>query len=75
MLLSVSELIGHLHPALVHLPIGILLIALLMQWLAGKEKYKTLKPAIPITLLWGEKILTIFFSTYIKKKKIKMVRT
>jgi hypothetical protein len=53
MLLSVSELIGHLHPALVHLPIGILLIALLMQWLTQKEKYKALKPAIPLTLLCG----------------------
>src|SRR5215831_6101866 len=62
MLLSVSELIGHLHPALVHLPIGILLIALLMQWLArNKEKYKALKPAIPITLLCGA--ITALFSS------------
>jgi Planctomycete cytochrome C len=48
-----SELIGHLHPALVHLPIGILLIALLMQWLARKEKYKALRYAIPTVLLTG----------------------
>ena len=48
-----SELIGHLHPALVHLPIGILLIALLLQWLARKEKYKSLQQAVPIALLWG----------------------
>lgn len=52
-LLSISELIGHLHPALVHLPIGILLIALLMQWLARKEKYKVLQPAVSIALLCG----------------------
>lgn len=39
MLLSVTELIGRLHPALVHLPIGILLIALLLQWLSQKPQY------------------------------------
>jgi hypothetical protein len=60
-LLSISELIGHLHPALVHLPIGILLIALLMQWLAQREKYKALKIAIPITLLCGA--VTALFSS------------
>jgi uncharacterized membrane protein len=60
-LLNVSELIGHLHPALVHLPIGILLIALLMQWLARKEKYKALKPAVPIVVLCGA--VTALFSS------------
>jgi uncharacterized membrane protein len=56
-----SELIGHLHPALVHLPIGILLIALLMQWFARKEKYKIFRPAIPIVLLCGA--ITALFSS------------
>lgn len=60
-ILSVSELIGHLHPALVHLPIGILLIALLLQWLARKEKYKLLKPSIAIILLCGA--VTALFSS------------
>ncbi|MGI8636496.1 MAG: c-type cytochrome domain-containing protein, partial [Segetibacter sp.] len=36
-----------------HLPIGILLVALLLQFLAQKEKYSSLKVAIPIVLLWG----------------------
>lgn len=53
MLLSITEFLGHFHPLLVHLPIGILLTALLMQWLSRKEKYASLKPAIPIVLLWG----------------------
>ena len=53
MLLSITEFLGHFHPLLVHLPIGILLIALLLQWLCRKEKYASLKPAIPIVLLWG----------------------
>ena len=52
-LLSITEFIGHFHPLLVHLPIGILLIALLLQWLSRKEKYKALQPAIPIVLLCG----------------------
>jgi len=56
-----SELIGHLHPALVHLPIGILLIALFMQWFAQKEKYKVFRSAIPLVLLCGA--ITALFSS------------
>jgi uncharacterized membrane protein len=47
------ELIGHFHPVIVHLPIGILMVALLLQWLSQKEKYKSLKLAVPIVLFWG----------------------
>jgi uncharacterized membrane protein len=47
------EFIGHLHPALVHLPIGILLIALLLIWLSKKEKYKVSYEVIKIVLLIG----------------------
>ncbi len=47
------ELIGHFHPLLVHLPIGILMVALLLQWLSQREKYAPVKQAIPIVLLWG----------------------
>lgn len=53
MFLSFSEFIGHFHPALVHLPIGILLIALLLQWLSTKEKYQAIQPATAIVLLIG----------------------
>ena len=53
MLLSITEFIGHFHPAVVHLPIGFLLIGLLLQWLSRKEKYNTLKPAVPVVLLCG----------------------
>ena len=31
------EFLGRLHPAMVHLPIGIFLLALLMQYLAPKK--------------------------------------
>src|SRR3954462_3760431 len=47
------ELFGHFHPVLVHLPIGILMTGLLLQWLARKEKYKSLEVAVPIVLLVG----------------------
>jgi mono/diheme cytochrome c family protein len=52
-LLSITTFIGRLHPVLVHLPIGILLVGLLMQWLSRKPTYATLIPAIPIVLLAG----------------------
>ncbi|MEX6688923.1 c-type cytochrome domain-containing protein [Danxiaibacter flavus] len=47
------EFLGRFHPVLVHLPIGILLIALLMQYLSTKEKYAGLSEAVTISLLIG----------------------
>ena len=47
------ELLGHFHPLLVHLPIGILLIGLLLQFLSRKKKYEALKHAVPVVLLAG----------------------
>ena len=47
------EFLGHFHPILVHLPIGILLTGLLLQWLARKSKYAQLQQAVPVTLLAG----------------------
>ncbi len=52
-LLSVIEFLGHFHPLLVHLPLGILLIALVLQWMNRKNKYASLMPAIPVILLAG----------------------
>src|SRR4026208_776112 len=52
-LLTISEIIGHLHPTLVHLPIGILLLAGLFQLLALKPKYASLHAATSIALFWG----------------------
>ncbi|MBL7698506.1 MAG: hypothetical protein JNK79_10115 [Chitinophagaceae bacterium] len=53
MFLSITQFFGHFHPILVHLPIGILLIALLLQWLAGREKYKSFYAPVPFLLLCG----------------------
>jgi uncharacterized membrane protein len=52
-LLSISEFIGHFHPLLVHLPIGILLTGLLLLWLTRKEKNRILREAVPVVLLFG----------------------
>lgn len=53
MLITIPEFIGHLHPVLVHLPIGILMIACLLQWLSSKPHFSNLQQAISITLLCG----------------------
>lgn len=52
-LLTITEFLAHLHPALVHLPIGILLAALLLQLLARREKFAAFRSAIPVVLLAG----------------------
>jgi len=48
-----TELIGHLHPVLVHLPIGILLLACFFQLIAARDKYGYLQQTIGITLFLG----------------------
>jgi uncharacterized membrane protein len=51
--LSILEFIGHFHPLIVHLPIGILLTGIFLQWLSGKEKYKAFQSVVPVVLLAG----------------------
>lgn len=48
-----SLFIGRLHPLVVHLPIGFLLIAAVMEWFARKPKYKSIDGAISFVLLAG----------------------
>lgn len=52
-MLSITEFIGHFHPVLVHLPIGILLLAALLQWLSYRAKYQSVRPAVRIALAAG----------------------
>lgn len=47
------EFIGRWHPLLVHMPIGMLIIAFIMAVLAMKQKYHNIAPAIPVVLLFG----------------------
>src|SRR6187397_1915560 len=53
LLFSMTEFIGSFHPLLVHLPIGILLLAALFQLLSLKEKFQSLYSAISIGLFLG----------------------
>lgn len=52
-LLSLPDLIGRFHPVLVHLPIGILLLACFFQFLILKPRFAVLQPAIPAMFFWG----------------------
>jgi uncharacterized membrane protein len=50
---DIDLLVGRLHPLLVHLPIGILMILILFEFLAGKERFAVLKPAVVISSFWA----------------------
>jgi uncharacterized membrane protein/mono/diheme cytochrome c family protein len=52
-LISISEFFGRFHVALVHLPIGILLLACVFQWIEMKPKFFSLRPATNIAFLIG----------------------
>lgn len=49
--LAFVDFIGRFHPVLVHLPIGVLLAACLLQLFA--KRFPLLKPSIPVLLFWG----------------------
>ena len=59
-LFSLTELIGRFHPVLVHLPIGMLVLAAIFQLILLKQKTASLGQAIHITLLGG--MLSAIFS-------------
>ena len=48
-----TESIGHFHVVLVHLPIGILLLACVFQWLETRPKFASLHAAATIALMIG----------------------
>jgi uncharacterized membrane protein len=52
-ILSIPEFIGHLHPLLVHLPIGFLLLACLFLWQNRKDRFQNLQLPINISLGLG----------------------
>lgn len=45
--------LGRFHPLLVHLPIGILLLAVLFAWLGRWQRFQHLKAVVPFTLFMG----------------------
>ena len=58
--MSAADFIGRFHPLVVHLPIGILLLAVGFEWLSQRERFKNLQPAVPVILWIGT--LTAFIS-------------
>jgi len=50
---TIINFIGHFHPILVHLPIGILLFAILMQLISKWGKFDQLTNALPFAYLLG----------------------
>ncbi len=52
-LFAFTDFVGRFHPLLVHLPIGILLFTILLQWLSTKEKWAALQSVIPLGYLLG----------------------
>ena len=52
-LLDILTFSGRLHPLIVHLPIGFLLLATLFNLLAYTRRFRYLQQAVPITLLAG----------------------
>lgn len=51
--MSLLPFFGRFHPVLVHLPIGILLFAIVIEIVSGKERYKGLRAALPLAFLLG----------------------
>ncbi|MEX1241166.1 MAG: DUF2231 domain-containing protein, partial [Cyclobacteriaceae bacterium] len=49
----ITAFFGRFHPLLVHLPIGILLLAFLFECLSVRPRYKVLKSAVQPALFWG----------------------
>jgi len=52
-LLNVLTFFGRMHPLIVHLPIGFILLALLLDAMAYIPRYTHLRSAVPIALLAG----------------------
>jgi uncharacterized membrane protein len=53
MLLDIFTFLGRLHPLVVHLPIGFLLLAILFELLTFTNRYAYLKPAVSSIVLLG----------------------
>ncbi|MBL7699579.1 MAG: hypothetical protein JNK79_15540 [Chitinophagaceae bacterium] len=51
--LVLFDFTGRLHPAIVHLPIGILLLACLFELLTRNGKYPAVRPFIRTMVFWG----------------------
>ncbi|HEX8376320.1 MAG TPA: c-type cytochrome domain-containing protein [Pedobacter sp.] len=53
MLSSIIEFLGHFHPVLVHLPIGVLFVAILLIWLSQKKSYSISQSLLQVVVMFG----------------------
>ncbi len=53
MTMDLSAFLGHLHPLIVHLPIGFLILAVVFEFLSYARPYEALKRAVPFVLFLG----------------------
>ncbi|HVZ26670.1 MAG TPA: c-type cytochrome domain-containing protein [Sediminibacterium sp.] len=53
------DFFGHLHPVLVHLPIGFLILAIILQWMQSRSEFQVTQPVVRLIYLLG------FFSSLI----------
>jgi uncharacterized membrane protein len=51
--MNVTNLIGHFHPLLVHLPIGILVLSILVSFVSRFERWVALQSSVSFILFWG----------------------
>ena len=51
--LVLFDFTGRLHPAIVHLPIGILLLGCLFELFIRSNRYSNFRPAIQTMIFWG----------------------
>ncbi|CAN5507236.1 ribonuclease inhibitor [soil metagenome] len=53
---------GRFHPLLVHLPIGILLLAFILEWFSYQKKFEGIRPAVGPSLMVGSlsALLSVF---------------
>ncbi len=51
--INITNFIGRLHPLVVHLPIGFLLLGAVFFFLSNKTRFDFLKKALPLTLFLG----------------------
>ena len=52
-LLTITTFFGRMHPLVVHLPIGFLVLAALLDWASYWPNYKNVQAAVPLALLAG----------------------
>ncbi len=51
--MELTAFLGRLHPLILHLPIGFLMLGFIMEWATRNSLFKTLEPAVIFALFWG----------------------